>query len=75
MVPLFAFNKKKTHWKFPGGLVIRIQRFHCCGPGSIPGQGTEISQTSGSGQKGKKKKKDTLYLHIYVGILFTFIKK
>ena len=29
-------------WDFPGGLVIRILGFHCLGPGSVPGQGTEI---------------------------------
>lgn len=23
----------------PGGLVVRIQRSHCCSPGSVPGQG------------------------------------
>ena len=37
----------KTHqtWgKFPGGLVVRPQRFHCPGLGSIPGQGTKIPQ-------------------------------
>ena len=26
----------------PGGLVVGIWCFHCCGPGSIPGLGTEI---------------------------------
>ena len=34
----------KEPWEFPGGLVVRIQHFHCYGPGSIPGQGTEIPQ-------------------------------
>ena len=29
-------------WECPGGLVVRIQRFHQCGPGSIPGLGIEI---------------------------------
>ena len=28
----------------PGGPVVRTQHFHCQGPGSIPGQGTKISQ-------------------------------
>lgn len=27
--------------EFPGGLEGRIQRFHCCGLGSIPGLGIE----------------------------------
>ena len=26
--------------EFPGGPVVRTQRFHCCGPGSIPSQGS-----------------------------------
>lgn len=29
-------------WEFPGGLVVRTWRFHCCDPGSIPGRQTEI---------------------------------
>ena len=29
-------------WEFPGGLVARTWCFHCRGPGSIPGLGTEI---------------------------------
>ena len=28
--------------EFPGGPVVRTRRFHCRGPGSIPGQGTKI---------------------------------
>ena len=35
-------KKKKIAREFPGGLVVRIQGFHCCIPGSIPGLGTEI---------------------------------
>ena len=37
--------------ELPGGLVVRIRHFHCCGPGSIPGQGTEILQATWHGQK------------------------
>ena len=37
--------------KFPGGPVVRIQRFHCRGLGSIPGQGTKIPQAAQHGQK------------------------
>ena len=33
-------NKKGNKGEFPGGLVIRIWCLHCCGLGSIPGQGT-----------------------------------
>ena len=28
--------------ELPDGLVVRIRHFHSCGPGSIPGQGTDI---------------------------------
>ena len=35
-------------WEFPGGPVVRTLGFHCYGPGSIPGQGTETSQCLGS---------------------------
>ena len=47
-------NYKKLAREFPGGLVVRIQHFYCCSPGSIPDPGTEISvpAAAGSGQKG-----------------------
>ena len=46
--------KKKVHsGEFPGGLVARIQCFHCRGPCSIPSQGTEIPQAAPHGQKKK----------------------
>ena len=41
---LDALMKKAMVREFPGGIVVRTQPFHCCGPGSIPGQGTEIPQ-------------------------------
>ena len=47
-------------WDFPGGLVVRIPCFHCCGPPSVPGWGTEIPQDVQSCQK-KKRKKLTFY--------------
>ena len=34
----------KFTYEFPGGLVVRIPGFHCHGPGSVPGWGTEIPQ-------------------------------
>ena len=37
--------------------MVRIQSFHCQGPGSIPGQWTEILQAMQCGQKKKRKKK------------------
>ena len=33
--------------EFPGGPVVRTLRFHCWGPGSIPGWGTKILQARG----------------------------
>ena len=48
--------------EFPGGLAVSIWGFHCCGPGSIPSQGTEIPQAM---QWSKKKKKKT-YLQILI---------
>ena len=36
--------------------MVRIPGVHCCGPGSVPGQGTEIQPAVWLGQKKKKKK-------------------
>ena len=36
--------------------MVRIQRFHCCVLGSIPGQGTEIPQAVRCSQKEKTMK-------------------
>ena len=63
----------KVYREFPGGLVVRIQRFHCRGPGSIRGWRTEIPQAVRCGQKMKKKIKKykevynvmILYIHTY----------
>ena len=44
---------------FPGCLVLRIQCFHCCGPGSVSGWGTEIPQDTWHGQNKKIKKQTT----------------
>ena len=45
--------------EFPSGLVVRIQHFHHCGLGSIPGLGTEIVHqvTACFSEKEKKKKR------------------
>ena len=49
-----SFRKLEGNlWEFPNGLVATILGFHCCGPGSIPGQGTEILQAP---QRSQKKK-------------------
>ena len=41
--------------EFPGGLVVRILGFYFCGPGSIPGQETEILRVVWWSQKQKAK--------------------
>ena len=35
--------------------MVRIPGFHCCGPGSVPGQGTEIPQAVEHSQKTNKQ--------------------
>ena len=53
------YKSKSVHYReFPGGLVVRIQHCHCCGPGSIPGQGTPTSHVAQP--KKKKKQKSTI---------------
>lgn len=43
--------------EFPGGLVVRMLGFYSNGPGSIPGQETEILLVVWYSQKQKAKKK------------------
>ena len=40
--------------EFPGGPVVRTWHFHCCGLGSIPGQGTKILQAVQCCQKKER---------------------
>ena len=40
--------------EFFGALVLRILGFHCCGPSSIPGRGTEMPQVTWCGQNKNK---------------------
>ena len=54
---------KKYSWEFPGGLVVRSLRFQCCGPGSVPGQGTKIPEAA---QHGQKKK--IFFFHIFTDL-------
>ena len=35
--------------------MVRARRFHCCGPGSIPGPKTEVPPAEWCGKKKKKK--------------------
>ena len=39
--------------EFPGGPVVMTWCFHCRGPGSIPGQGTEIPEAAWCSQNKK----------------------
>ena len=55
-------SKETKIREFPSGPVVRTQCFHCCGPGSIPGQGTQIPQA----MQYRKKKKN------YTGLFFSF---
>ena len=41
--------------------MVRTQRFHCHGLGSIPGRGTKILQASPRGQN--------IYIYIYIGVI------
>ena len=52
------FSTLKNLMEFPGGLMVRIPGFHCCGPGSVPGQGAEILQAVWWGQKHTNKASD-----------------
>lgn len=51
--------QKLKVWDFPGGLVIRIQGFHCHGPGAAPGKGIEILQVAGCSKRKKKSTGDS----------------
>ena len=50
-------ERKSVSKLFPSDLTVRIPGFqvHCCDPGSMPGQGTEVPQAAQCGQKKKKK--------------------
>ena len=46
---------------FPGGLVVRIWCFHCCGTSSVPGLGTEIPHQA-TARTGRKKERHSPFL-------------
>ena len=56
--------------EFPGGLVVRILGFHCCGLGSIPSWETEIPQAMQLGQKKKKNENKKTYTNILKTFLY-----
>ena len=49
-------NQDLQFREFPGSPVVRTQHFHCHGPGSIPGQETQISCTEHYQVKKKKQR-------------------
>ena len=46
--------------EFSGGLVVKILHFHCCDPGSIPGQETEILYQAAACHSQKRKEERKL---------------
>ena len=51
---MFKTLKKKCHlWGFPGGLMVGIWCFHCCGLGSTLGWGPKILRVGWPPQKNK----------------------
>ena len=52
-------SKTQETWEFPGGPVVRTWNFHCWGPGSIPGPGTKILQTTGCRWRGGEPQETT----------------
>ena len=51
---LFLIVLRVIYREFPGGLLVRILGFNCCGPGSIPGRGPETLQVMQCCQKINK---------------------
>ena len=53
LLVISLFKLSFSSWEFPGGSVVRTQSFHCQDPGSIPGQGTKITEATQCNQKNK----------------------
>ena len=56
-----SMNLKQTE-EFPSSSAVRTQRFHSCGPGSIPGWGTNIPQAAWQKTKAKRQMADVEYM-------------
>lgn len=56
---------KTIIWAFSDGLVLKIPGAHCCGPGSISAQGSEIPKAMQQGEK-KKIPKQTNKNNIFI---------
>ena len=48
---------KGDGWEFPGRPLVRTLRFHCQGPGLIPGRETKILGAVWQSQKKKEREK------------------
>ena len=42
--------------ELPGSPMVRTQCFHCCGPGSIPGQGTRMLHSAVKKERERRQK-------------------
>ena len=51
----YMWNLKYDTREFPGGPMVRTQRFHCQGPGSIPGQRTKRSEERRVGKECRSR--------------------
>ena len=75
-LPLFTTGpvppkKKMYFWELPGGLMVRIWPFHCCGPGSIWSVNWDPTSWYCMLQTKKKKKKKTQKPNfLFLGLCF-----
>ena len=53
---VFDFQNLSIIWEFPGGLVVRILGFHCCGPGFDPWLGNGDPASHAARQNKNKNK-------------------
>ena len=56
-----GLNSNSQCWDFPGGPVVKTQRFHCRAAGSIPGRGTKIPHAARWGQNKQRNKKFPMF--------------
>ena len=74
------WDHSNTAEEFPGGLAVRDQLCHCCGSGSIPGQGPSLC--CGHSQENKqtnriqlKKKPRRIYTCMYNWVTMLYSQK
>ena len=66
--------KMHSTWEFQGGLVVRIQSFHCSALGLIPGWRTEILQAVHMTKTNQKTNQENSVCgsHYYAILMFSF---